>query len=155
MSASKTSISRRQIDARALCTSTKEVLDDLVDIMNQETVLLRAGRYQQSAQISAKKAEVAQQYAALARLVQNEHEWLMSQAPVEMKNLLAGHEKLTTQMAENLRVLATARDVTQTLLSDVATGVGRAGQPNTYSASGKMNNPASQLANGIAVNRAL
>ncbi len=155
MSASKTSASQNQSDARTLCISTKEVLDNLADIMNQETVLLRAGRYQQSAQISAEKAEVAQQYVALARLVQNKHEWLMSQAPDEMKTLVAGHEKLTTQMAENLRVLATARDVTQTLLSDVATGVGRTGQPNTYGASGKMNNPASQLANGIAVNRAL
>ncbi|VAW23670.1 hypothetical protein MNBD_ALPHA12-1473 [hydrothermal vent metagenome] len=155
MSASNAGIKPNQIDARSLCTSTKDVLDNLVDIMNQETVFLRAGHYQQASEISAKKAQIAQQYVALARQVQNEHEWLMSKAPQEMKKLVAGHEKLTTQMAENLRVLATARDVTQTLLSDVAVGVGRAGQPNTYGASGQMNASRSQLSNGIAINRAL
>jgi len=155
MSASETRSKRHQIDANTLCISTKQVLDNLVDIMNQETVLLRAGRYEQAAEISAKKAEIAQKYVGLARMVQNEHERLTLQAPDELKKLLAGHEKLTTQMAENLRVLATARDVTQTLLSDVATSVGRAGQPNTYGASAQMNTTDSQLSNGIAINRAL
>jgi len=155
MSANKHLNSQAPIEARTLCISTEAALSNLVDVMNQETVLLRAARYEQAAQISAKKAEIAQHYVGLARLVQKDNERLLKEAPVEMKILLAGHEKLATQIAENLRVLATARDVTQTLLRDVATSVGRTSQPNTYGASGKMSSPSGRQANGIAINRAL
>ncbi len=155
MSATDPGNEKAKMDARALCASTETVLNNLVDIMNQETVLLRAGRYEQAAQIGAQKAEIAQKYVALARIIQNENERLRQQAPAEMKNLVAGHEKLATQMAENLRVLATARDVTQTLLSDVANSVGRTRQPNTYGTSGQLSTTDSRHANGIAINRAL
>ncbi len=155
MSAKQPANSQLQMDARALCISTGKALSNLVEVMNEETVLLRANRYEQAAQISVKKAELAQHYVGLARLVENQHERLTLEAPEEMKSLIAGHEKLTTQMAENLRVLATARDVTQKLLGDVAASVGAAKHPNTYGASGQLSSPASPQANGIAVNRAL
>ncbi len=155
MSAKQPGNPQHQMDARALCISTETALSNLVDVMNKETVLLRASLYEQAAQIGVKKAEIAQHYVTLARLVENEHERLTLEAPAELKSLVAGHEKLTTQMAENLRVLATARDVTQTLLSDVAASVGAAKQPNTYGASGQLSSPAGRQANGIAINRAL
>ena len=41
-----------------------------------------------------------------------------------VERLRSGHERLATQMAENLKVIATARAVTEDLLTDVATAIG-------------------------------
>jgi hypothetical protein len=57
-------------------------------------------------------------------------------------------------MAENLRVIATVRDVTQTLLTDVAATIGGQNQPKTYDATGEMTT-STNSARGISINRAL
>ena len=57
-------------------------------------------------------------------------------------------------MAENLRVLATARTVTEDILTDVAKQVARAASPKTYGAAGTINQPKAGRG-GIAINRAL
>ncbi|GEM_PF-442027 len=145
----------RQMDATDLCAITKASLTDLVEVMNEETTLLRAGHFKQASELSARKAEIAQAYVGLARAVQHESERLDAQAPSALKSLQSDHEKLATQMAENLRVLATARNVTENLLNDVATSVSSSRQPQTYGASGQMSTSRTPTANGIAVNRAL
>ena len=68
--------------------------------------------------------------------------------------LRAGHERLATQMAENLRVLATARTVTEDLLTDVATTVGQQQKTKTYGASGQLKTEGAPVARGLAINRA-
>ncbi len=147
--------SLRQMDAEELCATTEASLTNLVDVMNEETTLLRAGHYKEASELSARKAEIAQTYVGLARAVQHESERLNIQAPLALRSLQSGHEKLATQMAENLKVLATAKNVTENLLTDVATSVSTSRQPQTYGASGKMASPRTPGANGIAVNRAL
>ena len=145
----------RQMEATELCATTEASLSDLVNIMNEETTLLRAGHYKEASRLSARKAEIAQTYVGLARAVQHESERLNVQAPEALKSLKSGHEKLATQMAENLRVLATAKNVTESLLCDVATSVGQIERPKTYGATGRMSDPAAPGTRGIAINRAL
>ena len=73
-----------------------------------------------------------------------------------MEALRAGHEKLATQMAENLRVIATARSVTKDLLNDVATAISAKARPrSTYGATGQVTAPAAAPASGVSINRAL
>ena len=55
-----------------------------------------------------------------------------------MERLRAGHESLATQMAENLRVLATAKTVTEDVLTDVARMVGQQNRAKTYGTAGTM-----------------
>ena len=68
--------------------------------------------------------------------------------------LRAGHEQLVTQMAENLRVIATARTVTEDLLTDVAATVGQQQKTTTYGASGQLQAGSAPVARGLAINRA-
>jgi hypothetical protein len=58
-------------------------------------------------------------------------------------------------MAENLRVIATAKDVTESVLTDVAESMGAQNRTRTYGATGSMQSTASGHARGIAINRAL
>ncbi len=140
--------------AAELCAMTGSTLEELCRAMNEETTLMRAGHYREAGPFTAEKTRLAQDYVGLVRAVQRQSERLVREAPTEVKRLRAGHEQLVTQMAENLRVIATARHVTEAILTDVAASVGQQRQPKTYGAAGTINAPA-PASRGIAVNKAL
>jgi len=145
----------RDMTATELCEMTDKALAAFADIMNRETTLLRAGDYAEAAALSAEKAQLAQDYVGFARAVQHETPRLRAEAPDLVDRLQSGHERLATQMAENLKVLATARNVTENLLTDVARSVNGNADSNTYGAGGRMNHAGTRNTGGIAVNRAL
>jgi hypothetical protein len=122
--------------------------------MNQETTLLRSGRHREAGTLGAEKTRLAQDYVTYSRAVQRQIERLKVEAPNDIGLLKLGHERLATQMAENLKVIAVAREVTEDVLTDVATQVARAAKPKTYGAAGQLNQTQTATG-GIAVNRAL
>lgn len=142
------------LPARDLIAFTEGTLRALVDIMNQETTLLRNGRHRDAGALTAEKARLAQDYVSYSRAVQRQLDRLKAEAPDDIGMLKLGHERLATQMAENLKVIATAREVTEDILTDVATQVARAAKPKTYGAAGQLNQTQT-ASGGIAVNRAL
>lgn len=143
------------LPADELCRMAEIALAALVDVMNQETTLLRAGHMRQASTLTPEKARLAQDYVGFARSVQRQGDRLKTQAPAAVERLRLGHERLATQMAENLRVLATARMVTEDLLTDVAKIVGQQNKAKTYGRGGAITTDPSASARGIAVNRAL
>lgn len=143
------------LPAVELCRRTGDCLDELARVMNTETGLLREGRFRDAAQVTALKIELAQDYTSLVRAVQRQSARLLREAPRNVQDLRQGHEKLATQMADNLRVLATARTVTEGLLQDVSRAVGKDQRAQTYGPGGTMESSATAAARGIALNRAL
>lgn len=143
------------LPATELCGRAADTLDELVTIMNQETTLLRAGRMREAGALTADKTRLAQDYVMLARSVQRQIGRLKLEAPLEVERLRNGHERLATQMADNLKVIATARSVTEDLLSDVATTIGQNARAKTYGAGGQIASSPGHAARGIAINRAL
>lgn len=141
-------------DPAELCTKADAALTSLVNILNQETTLLRAGKLKLASELAAPKACAAEDYTILARAVQRGAKRLAEAVPAQLAALHHRHESLATQMADNLRVLATARNVTEDLLTDVALTLGRAQAPKTYSSSGGVA-PTKTNASGLSVNRAL
>lgn len=143
------------LPAEELCRQAETALVSLVDVMNQETVLLRAGHLREAGKLTPEKTRMAQDYVTLARSVQRQHQRLTEEAPKAIERLRTGHDRLATQMAENLRVLATAKSVTEDVLGDVARMVGQQNRAKTYGTAGAIATSPSDGARGIAVNRAL
>lgn len=143
------------LPADDLCRMAETALAALVDVMNQETTLLRAGHTRQASALTPEKTRLAQDYVGFARSVQRQAARLKIEAPAALDRLRLGHESLATQMAENLRVLATARMVTEDLLTDVAKIVGQQDRARTYGRGGAITATPEASARGIAVNRAL
>ncbi|WP_332686384.1 flagellar protein FlgN [Devosia sp.] len=143
------------LPAEELCNMAEIALAALVNVMNQETTLLRAGHMRQAGTLTPEKTRLAQDYVGFARSVQRQGARLKQQAPDAVERLRLGHERLATQMAENLRVLATARMVTEDILTDVAKVVGQQGKAKTYGRAGTITADPASSARGIAVNRAL
>lgn len=154
MSATERLAELDEMPAATLCRRTADCLDDLAHAMNKETTLMREGRFREASHLTSRKIELAQEYVGLVRAVQRQSARLLKEAPEEVKHLRKGHDKLATQMAENLRVIATARTVTEGLLQDVARSVGQGERPATYGAGGDLPTGGT-LAQGLAVNRAL
>lgn len=143
------------LPANDLCQMAETALTALVKVMNEETMLLRAGRMRQASVLTPEKARLAQDYVSFARSVQRQNQRLALQAPAAIERLRLGHESLATQMAENLRVLATARMVTEDLLTDVAKVVGQQNRAKTYGRAGTIASDAANSARGIAINRSM
>lgn len=143
------------LPAAELCNLAMATLENLAQVLNQETTLLRAGRTRDAGELTAEKTRLAQDYMGIARSVQRENQRLRAEAPQAVDALLAGHDKLATQMAENLRVIATARAVTEDLLGDVAAAIDAQQRPRTYGAGGTLAGQSPQAATGMSINRAL
>jgi len=143
------------LPATELCQLAESALSALVDVMNQETTLLRAGHLRQASILTPDKARLAQDYVGFARTVQRQTDRLKIEAPQAVDRLRQGHEALATQMAENLRVLATARTVTEDILTDVAKIVGQQDRAKAYGRAGTIPVDSANSARGIAINRAL
>lgn len=143
------------LPAADLCGIALSTLDRLVEVLNQETTLLRAGRAREAGGLTAEKARLAQDYMGFARSVQRQLDRLRQEAPASVEALRHGHEKFATQMAENLKVIATARAVTEDLLVDVANAIGAKARPKTYGATGEMTGQPPTPARGMSINRAL
>ena len=141
-------------EPRDLCVRADAALSRLVDVLSRETTLLRAGKLKDAATLTAEKTQAAEDYTVLARTIQRQTPRLSEEVPNLLSDLRKRHESLATQMAENLRVLATARAVAEDLLGDVAKTVGAERTATTYSAKGSAPPPKSQAA-GLSVNRAL
>ena len=144
-----------QLDGTELCTRTDAALTKLLDIMNKETMLLRAGKMKEAGTLTPEKTQFSQDYVMLARAIQREAKRLQTEVPTQLEALQRRHESLATQMAENLRVIATARDVTESLLTDVAKSVGADAKPKTYGSEGVLSNNKPEMARGLSLDRAL
>jgi len=143
-----------ELPARDLIAFTEGTLRALVDVMNNETMLLRTGHFRAATELTAEKTRLAQDYVVYSRAVQRQIERLKREAPDDIGLLKLGHDRLATQMAENLKVIATAKAVTEDLLTSVARQVATANRPKTYGAGGQVAAPGT-ASGGIAVNRAL
>jgi hypothetical protein len=154
MSAAERLAALDDLPARDLLAFTEGTLRALVEIMNKETMLLRAARHREAMELSPDKTRLAQDYVTYSRAVQRQLARLKVEAPNDIARLKLGHDRLATQMAENLKVIATVRSVTEDLLTDVAQRVATASRPKTYGAGGELTAPRATTG-GIALNRAL
>ncbi|MCF4098825.1 hypothetical protein [Maritalea mediterranea] len=135
-----------------VCIAARDTLTRLVDIMNNETTLLRAGRLLQASELAAPKAELAQKYVGLARAIQHNVDSLKQTAPHLLEELQKSQTALATQMAENMRVLATAKSLSEEIVGDVAAQLGRAQKPKTYGGNGVTAQKSESL-QGVSINK--
>ena len=90
MSAAERIAALDDLPARDLIAFTDGTLRALVDAMNEETTLLRAGRYRDAATLGAEKTRLAQDYVTYSRAVQRQLERLKREAPGDISLLKGG-----------------------------------------------------------------
>lgn len=141
-------------EAEAECATLERTMNSLLQAIEEETALVRAGKLRQAGELQPRKAELMQSYIAMMNRTRNNSVSLGNLAPNAVAELRRRHAEFQAVLKINLAVLSTAREVAEGLVRTVAKSVGSVQPPRTYGRNGSGPAPATS-AHGIAVNRNL
>lgn len=128
-------------------------MDDLLGVLERETALVRDGKLRAAAELADEKEEKAALYTRLMLLARDEMKTLAGYDTAGLEALRGRHEVFRAEVQVNLAVLATAHEVAEGLLRQVAAEVGSTQTPRTYGQRGALPSAAATTARGIALNR--
>lgn len=139
-------------EAEGLAAHFTEVMEALLDIVQRETDLVRAGRLGQAATLAEPKTDLTRLYIADALQLKASHGLI---APEHRKALHRQHEDFRALLQINLTVLATAHAVSEGIVRGVSGELARKSAPSTYGASGRTATPGASAVQPLAVSRML
>lgn len=133
----------------------RTTMDDILQIVEQETELVRAGSLVEASKLQGAKAELANRYYAGASRIKAALPLLQSTQAPALAELKRRHEEFRALLQINLTVLATAHAVSEGIMRGVSDELARKAAPSTYGASGRTNAPSPSAAQPLAVSRVL
>jgi hypothetical protein len=142
-------------DANELAAHYITVMEALVEIIQRETELVRAGHLAQAAALEQTKTDLARLYIADTLRLRASQAQLAQISPQTMPELIRHHDSFRALLQINLTVLATAHAVSEGIVRGVSGELARKASPQTYGASGRTNAPDPRNAPPLAVSRVL
>ncbi len=140
--------------AEAVCARLSAAMRDLLAVVERETALVREGRLQEAGALQPEKAALISVYVRGMTYVKEHAVALGNLAPHHVEALKRQHGEFQPVLRINLAVLATAREVADGLIRQVAEAAAAFRSPRTYGPGGAA--PQSPgPAGGISVNRSL
>ena len=143
-------------EAGQFCDALSGTMEALLSVIEMETDLVRAGKLREAGELQADKARLIHEYTKGMMTAKDHAIALGNLAPSATQSLRRQHSEFQPVLRINLAVLATAREVTNDIVSSVAKAVGakNATAPTTYGRTGS--SPSGPgTAQGIAVNQSL
>jgi hypothetical protein len=132
------------------------VIDALVDIVQRETDVVRAGRLDQVAAFEKPKGALAGLYIADTLRLRASQTHLSRILPAEKREALSRrHEAFRSLLQVNLTVLATAHTVSEGIIRGLSREMARKSAPQTYGASGRTVAPQRTAVQPLALSRSL
>ena len=142
-------------DAELLIKHLIEVMDALVEVVEEETDLVRAGHLRDATRLEPEKADLAQRYAAAAVAVKANAAFLSRHVPRRYEEMRRMHDTFHALLQTNLTVLATAHAVSEGIIRGVSGELARKAAPRTYGMSGRTTAPAASAYRPVALSRTL
>jgi hypothetical protein len=142
-------------DANELAAHYITVMDALLNVIEQETELVRAGHLAQAAALEQTKTELSRLYIADTLRLRANRALIDQITPQTMPELIRRHDDFRALLQVNLTVLATAHAVSEGIVRGVSGELARKAAPSTYGASGRANAPNPRNALPMAVSRVL
>ena len=141
-------------EAENFCNAVRRTMERLLEVIEQETDLVRGGHLRAAGELQGEKAVLIHHYTQGVLYAKEHSVALGNLAPVAVQALRRQHAEFQPVLRINLAVLATAREVTNDIVNTVARAVGSRQRTTTYGPGGAAPAPA-RAAEGIAVNRSL
>jgi hypothetical protein len=142
-------------EAARLIARLAEVMTSLLNVLEEETELVRAGRISEIARIEPKKSEFARRYVADAGLVRTNALYIARELPREFEAMRGQHDQFRAVLQINLAVLATAHAVSEGIIRGAAGELARKAAPQTYGLTGRASAPGPKDCPPVAVSRRL
>jgi hypothetical protein len=130
-------------------------MDEIIELLERETALVRAGRLGDAAQLETGKAALSQRYYACVNRLKAALPQFKQNAPDALQRLQHKHDEFRALLQMNLTVLATAHAVSEGIMRGVSDELARKAAPSTYGATGRANAPGPGAAQPLAVSRVL
>jgi len=141
------------LEAQDVIGHLAEVMDALINIVDQETELVRAGRLREAAKLEPTKSQLARLYVTDATRLRISRPYLAQAVPSVLTALRDRHRNFQGMLQTNLTVLATAHAVSEGIMRGLSQEIARKASPQTYGATGRANAPRPQLGQPLAVSR--
>ena len=141
-------------EAENFCNAVRRTMERLLEVVEQETELVREGQLRAAGELQGEKAVLIHHYTQGVLYAKEHSVALGNLAPAAVQGLRRQHAEFQPVLRINLAVLATAREVTNSIVSSVARAVGAKQRTTTYGPGGAAP-VAARPAEGIAVNRSL
>ena len=132
-----------------------DVMDAMLDLIEDETKLVRAGKLSAAAQLVPSKHELSQLYIADTQRLKASQPYLARTAPDILAALRKRHDLFQAVLQMNLTVLATAHAVSEGIMRGVSDELARKSMPAVYGASGRTAAPHPRHAQPLSVSRVL
>ena len=142
-------------DARKLAESLMDVMSALLQVIERETELVRAGKLKEAMKLEPQKTEMSRRYVSVVGQMKASQKYLSQQAPDLLKTLHRHHDVFRSMLQVNLTVLATAHAVSENIVRGVNTEMARKSMPNTYTAAGRRSAPSPRQTTPLSVSRSL
>lgn len=130
-------------------------MDQIIQVLEQETALVRAGRLTEAAKLEPEKASLSQLYYGCVGRLKGALPQLKQSSPEALDRLQRKHDEFRALLQMNLTVLATAHAVSEGIMRGVSDELARKAAPSTYGATGRANAPSPSAAQPLAVSRVL
>jgi hypothetical protein len=142
-------------DARKLADSLLEAMNALLELIERETALVRAGKIVDAMKLEKQKSELSKRYVAGVSLLKGSHVYMGRSTPDLLTALRRHHETFRAMLQINLTVLATAHAVSEGIIRGVNTELQKKRSPSAYTATGSRAAPNPRHAAPLAVSRTL
>jgi hypothetical protein len=142
-------------EAQALISHLSDVMDALLDVVEEETKLVRLGKLTEVARLEPRKTNLARLYLVDTGRLTASQTYLAKALPGVLRVLRERHNTFRAMLQINLTVLATAHAVAEGIIRGVSAELNRSAAPQTYGATGRRNVPPPRNALPLSVSRSL
>ena len=142
-------------EARKLAEDLMDVMSTLLDVIERETELVRAGKLREAMAFEPKKTELSRRYVNAVGHLKSSQKYLSETAPELLTTLHRHHDVFRAMLQINVTVLATAHAVSESIVRGVNIEIQRRNIPNTYTSAGKRAVPGPRHTTPLAVSRSL
>jgi hypothetical protein len=140
-------------EAQEVVGHLSDVMDALLNLVDQETELVRAGRLRDAATLEPTKSDLARLYITDTARLNISAPYLKQTAPGVLAALRQRHHNFHAMLQINLTVLATAHAVSEGVMRGLSQEMTRQASPQTYGATGRASAPKPQMGRPLAVSR--
>jgi len=142
-------------EARKLAEELMEVMSALLNVVERETELVRAGQLRQAMSFEQVKRELSNRYVRTVGSLKASQRFLSRTAPELLAALHRHHDTFRAMLQVNLTVLATAHAVSENVVRGVNAEMQRRNIPNTYTAQGRRATPTARHLRPLSISRSL
>jgi hypothetical protein len=142
-------------EAEGLIEHLADVMDAMLAVVEDETMLVRAGRLSAAARLVPSKNALSQLYFTDTQRIKASQGYLARTIPDILAALRKRHDIFQAVLQINLTVLATAHAVSEGIMRGVSDELARKLAPSAYSASGRTSVPPARHAQPLTLSRML